>query len=194
MKKYSPTAILLRSGIVFDLADPKAEDVDIRDIAYSLARTQRFNGHLFEGDSVARHSIRVMRAVDREFYLDALLHDASEAYIGDVTRPMKIVLGDSFREFENRIASVVAEAFGLQWPVPPEVKKADDRDCYQAIQRNLEKNPGEHFFQEVPSNVVEDQREFLRIYGAVLVEREQMERGYERVSRSPVIHGGRGRR
>lgn len=183
---------LLRSGTLFDLANPKAEDVDIRDVAYSLARLERFNGHLYEGDTVARHSLRVMRLVPMEYKLDALLHDAAEAYTGDIVRPVKDLLGDALEKVIEPIEQVVAQAFGLRWPIPEIVKEADRRDCSESIRKNLRKNPGEYLFPEVKSNAVEDQREFLRAYAALEKEREDRSRG-RGGSYSPIIYGRGGR-
>lgn len=89
MSSNEPCWLGMSSGVLVDLSSPKMEDIDIEDIAWSLAGILRFNGHLSTHISVARHSLEVSRLVPAELQLAALLHDAHEAYVGDVTRPVK---------------------------------------------------------------------------------------------------------
>lgn len=77
------------SGRLIDISRPSLEDIAIEDIAYSLAHMLRFNGHLKHPISVARHSIYVAELVCEHCKFAALLHDAHEAYLGDITRPLK---------------------------------------------------------------------------------------------------------
>jgi hypothetical protein len=79
----------LASGQLIDLAKPTPADIHIEDIAWSLAHMLRFNGHLLMQVSVARHSIWVAELVPEPLRLAALLHDAHEAYLGDIVRPVK---------------------------------------------------------------------------------------------------------
>lgn len=119
--------IQTRHWIAFSLEEPRVEDVHIHDIAHALAHLCRFNGHTRTFYSVAEHSVRCSYIVDCDFALDALLHDAAESYIGDVSSPLKLALGPAWSELEERVASVVAEAFGLLWPIPRCVHAADQR-------------------------------------------------------------------
>jgi hypothetical protein len=73
---------------------------------------------------VAEHSIHVASLVPPEFALEGLMHDAAEAYIGDVTRPLKALLPE-YRAIEERIERAIAERFGLIWPWPEPVRLAD---------------------------------------------------------------------
>lgn len=114
--------------------DPRPEDFDIKDIAHALSNLCRFTGHCRDFYSVAQHSVLVSRAVeaadvtDRRMLLTALLHDAAEAYIGDINRPLKRQEGmTAYRAIEARIEAVIAERFGLIRPMPAEVKFADNR-------------------------------------------------------------------
>lgn len=112
------------TGIHFDLQDPQPEMVSIIDIARALSHINRFTGHTKKPYSVAVHSLNASYIVSREFALEALLHDAHEAYTGDVSSPLKSLLPD-YRALEDRIESVVRRRFGLPDKMSPEVKLAD---------------------------------------------------------------------
>lgn len=118
------TWILLRSSHPFDLLNPTADMIRPVDIAYALARICRFNGHTREHYSVAEHSIRVSALVPPEHRLSALLHDAAEAYIGDVSSPLKAMLPE-YRAIEARIWSAICERFSIPEELPECVKHAD---------------------------------------------------------------------
>ena len=98
----------------------------IEDVAHHLAAIPRFTGASDQPYSVAQHSWLCSQLVVRRYALDALLHDAHEAYIGDVSRPMKALLGGAWDAVENSIATVVAARFGVAWPIPAEVAEVDD--------------------------------------------------------------------
>lgn len=115
------------TGRRFYVLDPRPQDVAIEDIAHALSLQCRFTGHVRQFYSVAEHCVRVSDAC-LEHALWALLHDASEAYIGDMSAPLKHTPEMSrYRTTEKRIRSVIAECFGLVLPEPPEVKIADRR-------------------------------------------------------------------
>ena len=115
------------SGRRFYVLDPRPQDVDIVDIAHALSLQCRFSGHIRQFYSVAEHCVRVSDACP-EHGLWALLHDASEAFIGDMSAPLKHTSEMSrYRTTEKRIMHVIAERFGLTMPEPPEVKIADRR-------------------------------------------------------------------
>jgi hypothetical protein len=91
------TFILTNSGKRFDLVDPKPEQVDINHIAHALSQIVRFTGHCQIPLTVAEHSIRVSQAIEGRgehpyVCLWGLLHDAHEAYTGDISTPMKEVI------------------------------------------------------------------------------------------------------
>ena len=109
----------------FSLTTPDAADVTIEDIAHSLSQICRFNGHTRVPYSVAEHSVRCSQLVDQDFALDALLHDAGEAYFGDVSTPLKRELGAAWADVEERIGSLIADKFGVLWPPPRAVVNAD---------------------------------------------------------------------
>jgi hypothetical protein len=118
-------SIMLHSGAWFDFASPRTSAFTIEDIAHGLAHICRYAGQCRRFYSVAEHSLHVSKvAVDFEY--EALLHDAAEAFIGDITRPLKQMLPD-FMRIEASVQEAVLERFGLAGPLPAEVKDADLR-------------------------------------------------------------------
>ena len=94
---------------------PVADNIDIRDIAHALSLMVRANGHFPEFYSVAQHSIHcareaIARKADPRMAILCLLHDASEAYIADITRPLKRNL-EEYREAEYRLQTAIYEKF-----------------------------------------------------------------------------------
>lgn len=118
--------IILRSGRYFDYLDPQPETIYIDDIAWGLANTCRFNGQCLEYYSVAQHSVLVSENVPKEHAFDALMHDAAEAYIGDVVAPLKQLLPD-FKLIEARVEAAIAQRFGLNLPLHADIKHTDLR-------------------------------------------------------------------
>ena len=82
-----------RSGIQFFLNSPSESMIHWDDIAESLAKTCRFNGHCRGFYSVAQHSMIVANAMPIESRIYGLLHDAHEAYTGDIISPVKNCIG-----------------------------------------------------------------------------------------------------
>lgn len=117
--------IQMNSGIAFWPLDPRADEVRIEDIAHSLSLLCRFGGHCRRFYSVAEHSVHVARQVSREAALWGLLHDASEAYVCDLPRPLKRML-PGYSMIEKRVHLAIAEHFGLSPEIPAEVKTADE--------------------------------------------------------------------
>jgi len=125
--------------------EPAASVIDIGDIAHALAMKCRFTGHTRWFYSVAQHSLLVEELVrestqDPEILSWALLHDAAEAYLPDVARPIKGSAGfllpvrrdgldvyrfHEFREIEGWLIEAIAIRFGLSLPVPALIKDAD---------------------------------------------------------------------
>jgi len=104
------------SGAVLDLAGPTPADVRIEDIAMSLSRLCRANGHLDRPHTVAEHSLRVSwRLAHRgdRLAMIGLLHDAAEAYMGDCPTPLKHMLGERWRRIEDRVRWAIHEYAGI---------------------------------------------------------------------------------
>lgn len=106
--------------------DPRPEEVHIDDVAHALSMICRFGGHCLRFYSVAQHSVLVARALPAQFRRWGLMHDASEAYVIDVPRPLKYWL-EGYKRIENRVTDAVAIRFGLPLTPPPEVKIVDMR-------------------------------------------------------------------
>lgn len=114
------------TGARFYPMDPCAEEVNPVDIAHSLSLLCRYNGHIDRFLSVAEHCVLLSRAVEPEDALWALLHDATEAYVGDMVRPLKIQQ-PSFVQAEDRVMAAICGRFGLGLEMPLGVKSADSR-------------------------------------------------------------------
>ena len=145
------------SGVAFDLVDSVKQEYRIEDIAHALSNLCRFNGHTREFYSVAQHSVLVSYTVELAVFdqqeqipiesrggpeaveelriagLWGLLHDASEAYLGDVTSPLKTALRktpfdvSTYDRLEAQIMSGVCLAFGLPPVQPALVREMDLR-------------------------------------------------------------------
>lgn len=107
--------ILTHTRVMFDPVYPDAERIHIRDIAHALSMLCRANGHFPTFYSVGQHSINCMqeaaaRGYSRRVQLACLLHDASEAYLADVTRPVKKEL-PRYLEIEVPLQNLIWEKF-----------------------------------------------------------------------------------
>lgn len=144
MGKTKTNFITTFTGKYFDLIEPKAEDVDIVDIAHALSIEPRFGGHTVVPYSVAEHSMRVLRYVAAEVGMKsaskpvlmwALMHDASEAYLKDVPSPLKDLLPE-YRAIERRVMGAVVARFGML-PVMPDIVKEGDGELLKREAKNL---------------------------------------------------------
>jgi hypothetical protein len=116
--------ILTASGHYFNFLEPEKSIIRIEDIARGLAHTCRFAGQTRTFYSVAQHSVLVSYLVAPEDAKTALMHDAHEAYIGDMTRPLKNLI-PQYQLIEARIEQAVRAVFGLPVITPASVNHAD---------------------------------------------------------------------
>lgn len=119
-----PDSIRTHSGLYVNVFEPTTEMICIEDIAHALSHQCRFSGHLQKFYSVAQHSIYVASLVSVENKFDALMHDASEAYLLDIPTPIKAKL-DHYKALESNLMKVIAEKFNFRYPFDAEVKQAD---------------------------------------------------------------------
>ena len=139
--KTSPTTVAdasIWTGTCYmDLLNPNPAEIHFDDIARALSRIARFNGFGGSFYSVAEHSVHCVRAFERhaagdivtdpwlrDIARDILMHDAAEAYLGDVTSPLKAHLPD-YRRLEARMEAAIAARFNLGGTAPEWVKRCD---------------------------------------------------------------------
>lgn len=181
------------TGRKFYPYDPKPKDVNVEDIAHSLSLQCRFNGHCEHMYSVAQHSINCTKLLkelgyDVKYQLYALLHDASEAYLSDLPRPVKEYMPEYY-EVEQKVQDVIWEHFGLSNPTKEDwdiiyfadnqllywegVKLTKNIDNWTEKYNNLlnDFNPPEDWFEEkLPSEV---KNEFINLLKQLLKEVNQ---------------------
>ncbi|MCL1887119.1 MAG: metal-dependent phosphohydrolase [Betaproteobacteria bacterium] len=116
--------ILTCAGNYFSFINPDAYHFDIKTIAHALSHLCRFTGHTSEFYSVAQHSILVSHLVPPGMQLAGLLHDATEAFVGDMTKPLKEMFPE-FRRIEKNIERAICRQYGIPCPMPHEIKQAD---------------------------------------------------------------------
>ena len=125
MDNQQAPSTLTYTGKTYHFSDPKDEDIDIVDIAHALSLLCRYNGATEDFYSVAEHSVIVSRLVSPEFAFEGLMHDAAEAYCGDVISPLKRMLAD-YREVLRISEAAVERKFDLAGvPSYGEVTRAD---------------------------------------------------------------------
>uniref|UniRef100_A0A6M3IJF1 HD domain-containing protein n=1 Tax=viral metagenome TaxID=1070528 RepID=A0A6M3IJF1_9ZZZZ len=123
MTEFDDNWITTHTGKKFHYLDPQPDEIDIVDIAHHLSYLCRFTGAVSGFYSVADHSIRVAELLPPELRLAGLLHDAAEAYINDLSRPVKYT--HKLQETEARIGAVIAKKFGVDFS-DPRIKEADN--------------------------------------------------------------------
>lgn len=120
---YAPNCIRTYTGKYVNVLNPTADMIDIEDIAHSLSMQCRFAGHLAYKYSIAQHSISCAELVEN-FKLEALLHDASEAYLLDIPSPIKSLI-PQYKTMEKRFTKLIFNKFGALYPIPQYVHDVD---------------------------------------------------------------------
>jgi hypothetical protein len=121
------------TGRFINVSNPTDSSISIVDIAHALSLSCRFSGHVSKFSSVADHSVRVVNMMmrwgitDRWELLAGLLHDASEAYLSDISTPVKKMPEmKGYLEVEDSLMRNIFRRFGVDiWPLPSSVKEAD---------------------------------------------------------------------
>lgn len=136
--KRSVTEMETYTGKYVDLLDPKPEQITLADIAVGLSNCCRFGNQVNRFYSVAEHSVRCAAMTEGHaacginLPMACLFHDAHEAYTGDITAPLKQVLGESLREVQHRLDVAIVAELGLEHDLyaidlkHPLVKAVDD--------------------------------------------------------------------
>lgn len=124
-----PITMTLYTGREVDIFNLKIEDIDIEDIAHSLSNLCRYGGHCLFHYSVALHSyLCSLVPGTKSEQLQFLLHDASEAYVNDLVRPIKHrVEMEKYREIEDSIQDLIFKRFNLPYPYSERVHEVDDK-------------------------------------------------------------------
>jgi uncharacterized protein len=138
------------TGERFQPLVPDPTTIWVEDIAHSLSNQCRFTGHVREFYSVAEHCIRVSWLLQEwdqpeEIQLWGLMHDASEAYLGDWSTPLKMsAAGEDYRVAEGRLQACICRRFGVH-PVQPEIVRQADIVMLVTEARDLMPNKPEHW-------------------------------------------------
>lgn len=141
------------SGRQFWPLDPRPDEIFIVDIAHALAMACRYGGHCERFYSVAEHSVLVSQVVPPEDALAGLLHDASEAYVADVIRPIKPALS-GYKEIENRVWLAIAARYGLPAELPASIKLADNAVLLSESVQIMKPHPAPWCVPGEPANVI----------------------------------------
>jgi len=116
------------TGVRFYPFDPKAEEINIIDIAAALSKICRFTGHTSRFYSVAQHSVLCSNIAPPELALHALMHDATEAYLGDVAQPIKQMKEMRFyKKAEAVLEFMIFGKYNIEYGNFRQVKEIDNR-------------------------------------------------------------------
>lgn len=119
------TYIQVLSGRKFDVIDCTLDEIQIEDIAHGLSHICRFTGQIPHFYSVAQHCIEMSYLAPSELQFEALMHDASEAYLGDVSKHIKDLLGAPYKKLEHALMQKISARFKFQYPLPALIKVLD---------------------------------------------------------------------
>lgn len=128
------------SGALVNLNHPKPDQMRIVDIAKGLSNTSRYGGQTRDFYSVAQHSVIITQLTSPQNRLAALLHDAPEAYLGDMVVNVKPFLPD-YKAFETKLHDAICFRFGLNLFIPDEVKRLDKLICVDEMAQLSTVNP-----------------------------------------------------
>lgn len=160
--------ILTTTGVEVDLSEPEAHMFSIKDIAIGLSNICRFGGQLHRFYSVAQHSMLVAHLAPPHLRKAAMLHDASEAYLGDVVKPLKLLLGSVYAELEDEMMHQIGLCFEVTEDELYDVKRYDKEaveiEHYYLRIRREEEIPAElkYVLYSMPVEIVRQQ--FIGLY------------------------------
>jgi hypothetical protein len=140
------------SGRMFWPLDPRADEVDIYDIAVGLSNECRYAGQIEDHYSVAQHSVYVSYEVPAEWALEGLLHDAPEAYLKDIHRPLKRHLKE-YGPIEDAVWGAVAEKFDLARELPELITHADNAVLLAEKEQIVGESPAPWLIKGEPARI-----------------------------------------
>lgn len=120
--------IITSDGQRFYFTNPENYKYSVKGIAASLSKLCRFTGHTRNFYSVAEHAVLVSKLVPKEYSLWGLLHDAHEAFIGDIASPLKAHIGANISGYEHRIDAALCKSLNIPYPSPMVHKNVKDAD------------------------------------------------------------------
>lgn len=123
--KHEDGLINTYTGKLFDYNNIAADKICVEDIANALSNICRFGGHTKGHYSVAQHTLLVWHLVPEALKPAALLHDAVEAYVGDVVKPFKNLLGEVFARYEREIEFAIFTKYGVPFEHLKLIKQYD---------------------------------------------------------------------
>ena len=143
-KATNPNAILIHSGVLFDVFNPKKEDINIIDIAHGLSNICRYGGHSPKFYSVAQHSVLCsLQDGTLQEQLECLLHDSTETVVGDLPTPIKKNMPE-YVKIEDNLMSIISEKFNLSFPLTENTHRVD-RLILEFEYKNFFEEPNEDF-------------------------------------------------
>lgn len=148
------------SGKYVNVFNPDPKTIDIIDVAHALSKEQRFGNHLPKNYSVAQHCIICSELVPNENKYTALMHDVTEAYIKDLSKPIKLRMKE-YNEIENNLMEFLSGVFGFQYPLPDKVKEVD---LFMLKREWNSLMLGNEPFNYVLMNQAKAKQEFLQTY------------------------------
>jgi uncharacterized protein len=114
-----------QTGKLINLRKPTEDTIEICDIASALSLICRFGGHVSRFYSVAQHSLLVAALAPDDLKQEALMHDASEAYLSDVIKPLKNLISECYCPVEEEFTWIINQKFGLDFPASAAIKELD---------------------------------------------------------------------
>jgi hypothetical protein len=122
---FMPDSIRVHSGKYLNLLKMDPDTIDIEDIAHGISHQCRFGGHMQLFYSVAQHSVWCSyQAETVELAFEALMHDASEAYLVDIPTPVKRMIPDYY-VIEEKLMRIICAKYEICYPMSPLIKKID---------------------------------------------------------------------
>lgn len=113
------------SGVKVNILNPTPDMINLGDIAKGLSNICRFGGQIHSFSSVARHTLLVWYLAPDHLKKLALLHDATEAYLGDIIKPLKVLLEPIYGPIEKAFERIIFSKYGLPFTDTEAIKPYD---------------------------------------------------------------------